>query len=88
MDHHKIDTILFVVCTAIFFIWNVFEGAIFESPYSIGLVKLYAYPLWRLALVLLVFLAASWSPYVASMVALTVFFYFEDLHKLTQTWIE
>jgi hypothetical protein len=88
MDHQKIDTILCVVVTAVFFIWNVFEGAIFESPYSIGLVKLYAYPIWRLAIVFLVFMAASWSPYVASMVALTAFFYFEDLHKLTQTWIE
>jgi len=44
--------------------------------------------MWRLALVLAFFLAASWSPYVASMVGLAVFFYFEDLHKLTQTWIE
>jgi hypothetical protein len=88
MDHQKLDTILFVGITAIFFIWNVFEGAIFESPYSMGLVKLYSYPIWRLALVILFFLAASWSPYVASMVGLAVFFYFEDLHKLTQTWVE
>jgi len=88
MDQQKIDKLLFIAITAIFFIWNVFEGAIFQTPYSMGLVKLYAYPMWRLALVLAFFLAASWSPYVASMVGLAVFFYFEDLHKLTQTWIE
>lgn len=88
MDYQKLDKILFIAVTAIFLIWNVFEGAIFETPYSMGLVKLYTYPMWRLALVLAFFLAASWSPYVASMVGLAVFFYFEDLHKLTQTWIE
>jgi len=88
MEYQKLDKILCIAVTAIFFIWNIFEGAIFETPYSMGLVKLYTYPMWRLALVLAFFLAASWSPYVASMVGMAVFFYFEDLHKLTQTWVE
>ena len=87
MDILQIDKTMLVILTALFLIWNVFEGAIFESPYSMGLVNLYKYPLWRLALVLLIFFAALWNPIVAVMVASAVFFYFEDIHKLTQPWL-
>lgn len=75
-----------IIATAAFFIWNFYEGSVFESPYTLGQVKLYSFPLWRLALIMLVYLAALWCPKVGSMVAVAVFFYFEDLQKLTQTW--
>lgn len=81
-----IDGVMRILATATFFIWNTFEGSVFESPYSMAQVKLYEYPIWRLALVFLVFLAALWCPKVGAMVAVAVFFYLEDLQKLTQSW--
>lgn len=84
--YNMIDGALRIILTATFFIWNFYEGSVFESPYTMGQVKLYSYPFWRLALVILIFLAAMWCPKVGAMVAVAIFFYFEDLHKLTQTW--
>lgn len=84
--YNMIDGALRIIVTAAFFIWNVFEGSVFESPYSLSMVKLWGYPIWHLALVILTFLAAVWCPKVGAMVAVAVFFYFEDLQKLTQSW--
>jgi hypothetical protein len=73
--------------TSIFFIWNLYEGSVFEAPYDKTLVKLYGFPLFRFALVLLVLAAAYWCPRVGVMVALTVFFYMEDMEKLRRPWV-
>lgn len=73
--------------TGIFFIWNLYEGSVFESPYDKTLVQLYGFPLFRFTLVLLVLAAAYWCPRVGAMVALAVFFYFEDMEKLRRPWI-
>jgi hypothetical protein len=73
--------------TGIFFIWNLYEGSVFEKPYDKTLVKLYGFPLFRFTLVLLVLAAAYWCPRVGAMVALAVFFYFEDMEKLRRPWI-
>ena len=76
-----------ILVTAILFIWNLYEGSVLESPYSKEFVKLYAFPLWRFVLVLLVFLATYWCPRVGVMLAIAVFFYIEDLEKLSTLWI-
>jgi hypothetical protein len=76
-----------IVVTAALFIWNLYEGSVLESPYSRELVKLYAFPLWRFVLVLAVLLATYWCPRVGVMLAITVFFYIEDLEKLSTPWI-
>ena len=76
-----------VVITSAFFIWNLYEGSVFEAPYDKTFVKLYGFPLFRFALVLLVLTAAYWCPRVGAMVALAVFFYFEDMEKLRRPWI-
>jgi hypothetical protein len=73
--------------TSIFFIWNVYEGSVFEAPYDKTLVKLYGFPLFRFALVLLILAAAYWCPRVGAMVALAVFFYMEDMEKLRRPWV-
>ncbi len=75
------------IVTSIFFIWVLYEGSVFESPYDKTLVKLYGFPLFRLALVLLVLVAAYWCPRVGVMVALAVFFYMEDMEKLRRPWV-
>jgi hypothetical protein len=75
------------IVTSIFFIWVLYEGSVFESPYDKTLVKLYGFPLFRLALVLLVLAAAYWCPRVGVMAALAVFFYMEDMEKLRRPWV-
>ena len=82
-----IDATARILVTAIFFVWNIYEGSVLESPYPLDLVRLYKYPFWRFMLVALVFLATYWCPRVGSMVALAVFFYMEDLEKLMRPWV-
>lgn len=81
-----VDAAARLIVATLFFAWNLYEGSLLESPYPKTLVTLYAYPLWRLALVLLIFFAALWCPRVGVMVALTVFFYLEDLEMLSRPW--
>jgi hypothetical protein len=81
-----VDGALRILFAALFFIWNLFEGSFFESPYPKVLVELYSYPLWRIAIVLLVFFAAIWCPRVGILLALAVFFYMEDLEVLVRPW--
>lgn len=82
-----VDAAARTIVTSIFFIWNLYEGSVFESPYDKTLVRLYSFPLFRFALVLLVLVAAYWCPRVGVMVALAVFFYIEDMEKLRRPWI-
>lgn len=76
-----------VLVTSIFFIWNLFEGSVFELPYDGTLLHIYGFPLFRFALVLLVLIASYWCPRVGAMLALTVFFYIEDMEKLRRPWV-
>lgn len=76
-----------ILVVSILFIWNLYEGSVFEAPYDKTLVNLYGFPLFRFVLVLLVLVASYWCPRVGIMVALTVFFYIEDMEKLRKPWI-
>lgn len=76
-----------ILITAIFFVWNLYEGSVLEDPYTKELVRLYVYPFWRFALVFAIVVAAIWCPRVAAMFGLAVFFYFEDMEKLKKHWL-
>ena len=76
-----------ILVTSAFFIWNLYEGSVFESAYDMSLVKLYGFPLFRFALVALILVATYWCPRVGVMVALAVFFYIEDMEKLRRPWV-
>lgn len=82
-----LDATARTLVTAILFIWNVYEGSVFESPYDKTLVKLYGFPLFRLVLVLLVIAGSYWCPRVGAMTAIAVFFYIEDMEKLRRPWV-
>jgi hypothetical protein len=82
-----VDATARTIVTSIFFIWNLYEGSVFEAPYDKTLVKLYGFPLFRFVLVLLVLAAAYWCPRVGAMVGLAVFFYMEDMEKLRRPWV-
>jgi hypothetical protein len=75
-----------ILVVAVLFVWNLYEGSVLETPYTKELVLLYAFPLWRFVLVVAVFFATYWCPRVGVMLALTVFFYIEDLEKLSTPW--
>ena len=77
-----LDTIARILVTATFFIWNLFEGTVLESPYPEALLKLYDFHFWRFLVAIAVIISSYWCPHVGAMVALTVFFYIEDLEKL------
>ena len=76
-----------IIITAAFFLWNLYEGSVIESPYPMLFVTLDSWPLWRFMLVLLTFVGAYWCPRVGVMIALAVFFYIEDLEKLSPPWV-
>ena len=82
-----VDATARIIVTAIFFIWNLYEGSVLESPYPIELVKLYKYPFWRIMLIFMVIAATFWCPRVGAMLTLAVFFYMEDLEKLVRPWV-
>ena len=81
------DTAGRLIITVAFFTWNVFEGALFHTPYPVEWVYLYKFPYWRLFLVITLLVAAAWCPRVGSMAALALFFYLGDLARLTTTWM-
>jgi hypothetical protein len=82
-----VDATARIIVTAALFIWLLYEGSVLESPYPIELVKLYGFPLWRAVLVLAIFFATDWCPRVGVMLAFVVFFYIEDLEKLSTPWV-
>ena len=77
-----------LLVTAVFFIWNVFDGALFHTAYAPEWVTLYPIPYWRLFLVLTTIAAAAWCPRVGVMVALALFFYLGDMFHLTTPWVQ
>ena len=79
---NKIQGILIVAL----FIWNTLEGAVFENVYPVAMVKLYKYPIWRVAFVLLVIFSADWSPLLSIMIAFTLFFYIMDIEVTREKW--
>lgn len=82
-----VDATARLLATSVLFIWNLYEGSVLESPYSKEFVQLYGFPLWRFVLVLAVLFATYWCPRVGIMLAIAVFFYIEDLEKLSTSWI-
>lgn len=76
-----------IIITAAFFLWNLYEGSVIESPYPMIFVTLYSWPIWRFMLVLLTYVGAYWCPRVGVMIALAIFFYIEDLEKLSHPWV-
>ena len=81
-----LDTILQFIVVALFFGWNLLEGSVFENEYPRAMVNLYQYPIWRFALVILLFLSSDWCPCVAIMIAYTIFFYIMDIEVTTNKW--
>jgi hypothetical protein len=81
-----LESALRLVMTLAFFSWNVLEGAYFENQYPLAMVSLYTIPLWRLAFLALLILAADWCPSTAIMLGFFIFFYIMDLEVTREKW--
>ena len=86
LERGSFDNILTSIVTIVFFGWNLLEGSVFENEYPRAMVNLYQYPIWRILLVALLFLASGWCNCVAIMIAFTIFFYIMDIEVTTQKW--
>ena len=80
------DTILRLTTVAILFGWNFLEGAFFEHQYPAAMVSLYQVPLWRIAFLVAMILAADWCPSVGIMLGFFIFFYIMDLEVTLDKW--
>jgi hypothetical protein len=62
--------------------WNVFEGLSLRTPYPVTMVALWDSPLWRVALLLAIWLGAEWCPSVGVMTAMAVVFYIVNMVQI------
>lgn len=76
-----------IIVGAILLVCILQVGTVFEVHYPTRLVELYAFPWWRLLIVLLVAIGAWWCPRVGLLVALAAFFYLNDMHILTNPFV-
>lgn len=66
----EIDTYVVVFIAIILILWNWTTATHLETPYPDLLIELYALPITRIFLLVLVLLAASWSPMIGVLAAL------------------
>ena len=62
--------------------WNTFEGLSLRTPYPSTMVALWSSPIWRMALLLAIWLGAEWCPRVGAMTALAVLMYVVNMMQL------
>ena len=77
-----VDMVLRMVMVLALFGWNVFEGLSLRTPYPATIVALWDSPVWRMALLLAIWLGAEWCPRVGIMTALAVVSYIVDMVQI------
>jgi len=77
-----VDMVLRMVIVLALFGWNVFEGLSLRTPYPATMVALWDSPVWRMALLLTIWLGAEWCPRVGIMTALAVVSYIVDMVQI------
>ena len=86
MDHMDptgpVDMFLRIVMVLTLFGWNVIEGLSLRTPYPATMVALWDSPVWRMALLLAIWLGAEWCPRVGMMTALAVVCYMVDMVQI------
>lgn len=83
---NTLDAVLRLLVTLGLLGWNIVEGAVFENEYPKIFVALYPYPLWRIALLVALFVGASWCPSVGLMMAFGLVFYGMDMELTLEKW--
>jgi len=77
-----VDMVLRMVIVLALFGWNVFEGLSLRTPYPATMVALWDSPVWRMALLLTIWLGAEWCPRIGIMTALAVVSYIVDMVQI------
>jgi hypothetical protein len=77
-----VDTALRMILVLALFGWNVVEGLSLRTPYPATMVALWDSPVWRIALLLAIWLGAEWCPRVGMMTALAVVSYTVDMIQI------
>lgn len=77
-----IDMFLRMTLVLALFGWNVFEGLSLRTPYPATMVALWESPLWRISLLLAVWLGAEWCPSLGIMTAIATVSYIVDMIQI------
>jgi hypothetical protein len=77
-----VDMVLRMIMVLALFGWNVVEGLSLRTPYPATMVALWDSPVWRMALLLAIWLGAEWCPRVGIMTALAVVSYIVDMVQI------
>lgn len=78
-----VDSILRITMILLLLGWNVFEGLSLRTPYPSTIVALWDSPVWRVSLLLAVWLGAEWCPRVGMMTALATVMYIVNMIQIT-----
>jgi hypothetical protein len=78
-----IDGALRLIFVLALFGWNVFEGLSLRTPYPATMVALWASPLWRVLLLLTIWIGAEWCPRVGILTAVAVLMYIVNMIQIT-----
>ena len=78
-----VDTILRITMILLLLGWNVFEGLSLRTPYPSTIVALWDSPVWRVSLLLAVWLGAEWCPRIGIMTALATVMYIVNMIQIT-----
>ena len=77
-----LDAWLRMIMTFVLLGWNIFEGLSLRTPYPSTMVALWESPIWRMALLLTVWLGAEWCPRVGALTALAALMYVVNMMQL------
>ena len=63
--------------------WNAFEGLSLRTPYPSTMVALWESPVWRIALLFIVWLGAEWCPRVGLMTGVAITMYIANMIQIS-----
>ena len=78
-----IDSTLRIVMVLGLLGWNVFEALSLRTPYPSTMVAMWDSPLWRIIVLLTVWLGAEWCPSVGIMTAVAVSMYVANMIQIS-----
>ena len=86
-EYSTLDLIVRSGVILLIVLFILFSGSVFELSYPIQVVELYAVPWWRFLVVILVLVGTWWCPRVGFVLAIAAFFYLNDMHILTTSFV-
>ena len=63
--------------------WNALESLSLRTPYPATMVALWESPVWRLSLLLTIWLGAEWCPRIGLLTALAVLMYIANMIQIS-----